>query len=117
MLAPNGRHPDGSDRFYQGSIATHGLHILAIADSDNARQTVPLTEIVGDQRLVMLPGWRGGDGGRAVRARLRAPLPASRHDAGQPARRLALAGARLVDRHVEVGRVHVLEVLVDALER
>jgi hypothetical protein len=55
--------PDGSDRFYQGSIATHGLHILAIADSDNARQTVPLTEIVGNQRLVMLPGWKGGQWG------------------------------------------------------
>ena len=55
--------PDGSDRFYQGSIATHGLHILAIADSDNARQTVPLTEIVGNQRLVMLPGWKGGASG------------------------------------------------------
>ena len=55
--------PDGSDRFYQGSIATHGLHILAIAESDNARQTVPLTEIVGNQRLVMLPGWKGGTWG------------------------------------------------------
>jgi hypothetical protein len=55
--------PDGSDRFYQGSIATHGLHILAIAESDNARQTVPLTEIVGNQRLVMLPGWKGGTSG------------------------------------------------------
>ncbi|MGH2839075.1 MAG: hypothetical protein ACRDJY_12110, partial [Thermoleophilaceae bacterium] len=55
--------PDGSDRFYQGSIATHGLHILAVAESDNARQTVPLTEIVGNQRLVMLPGWRGGTAG------------------------------------------------------
>ena len=51
--------PDGSDRFYQGSIATHGLHILAIADSDNARTTVPLTEIVAEQRMVMLPGWKG----------------------------------------------------------
>ena len=55
--------PDGSDRFYQGSIATHGVHILAIAESDNARQTVPLTEIVGNQRLVMLPGWRNGTTG------------------------------------------------------
>ena len=57
---PSDGIPDGSDRFYQGSIATHGVHILAIAESDNARQTVPLTEIVGDQRLVMLPGWRDG---------------------------------------------------------
>ena len=51
--------PDGSDRFFQGSIATHGLHILAIADSDNARTTIPLTEIVAEQRMVMLPGWKG----------------------------------------------------------
>jgi hypothetical protein len=60
---PSDGIPDGSDRFYQGSIATHGVHILAIAESDNARQTVPLTEIVGDQRLVMLPGWRDGTTG------------------------------------------------------
>jgi hypothetical protein len=60
---PGDGMPDGSDRFYQGSIATHGVHILAIAESDNARQTVPLTEIVGNQRLVMLPGWRNGTTG------------------------------------------------------
>ena len=54
---PSDGIPDGSDRFFQGSIATHGVHILAIADSDNARQTVPLTEIVAAQRMVMLPGW------------------------------------------------------------
>ena len=58
--SPSDGLPDGSDRFFQGSIATHGVHILAIAESDNARQTVPLTEIVADQRLVMLPGWRDG---------------------------------------------------------
>ena len=60
---PSDGLPDGSDRFFQGSIATHGVHILAIAESDNARQTVPLTEIVADQRLVMLPGWRDGTTG------------------------------------------------------
>ncbi len=54
--------PNGSARFYQGSIATHGLHILFIADSDNARQTVPLTEIVAEQRMVMLPGDPGNVG-------------------------------------------------------
>ena len=81
--------PDGSDRFYQGSIATHGVHILAIAESDNARQTVPLTEIVGNQRLVMLPGWKDRHCGRAVRKRLRAPLPPDRRRSVQPAERLA----------------------------
>jgi hypothetical protein len=54
--------PEASDRFYQGSIGTHGVHILFIADSDNARQTVPLTEIVSEQRMVMLPGDPGNVG-------------------------------------------------------
>ena len=52
--------PGGSERFFQGAIATHGLHILLVADSDNARQTVPVTEMVAEQRMVMLPG--RGDG-------------------------------------------------------
>ncbi|MFN2615637.1 MAG: hypothetical protein ABR581_00780 [Thermoleophilaceae bacterium] len=56
--------PQGSDHFYQGSIATHGLHILFLVDSDNARQTVPLDEITGEQRLVMLPGDPGNVGER-----------------------------------------------------
>ena len=34
--------PGGDPRFCQGSIGTHGLHLLFLADSDNARQTVPL---------------------------------------------------------------------------
>ncbi|MCW2991458.1 MAG: hypothetical protein JWM73_2052, partial [Solirubrobacterales bacterium] len=50
---------DGGDRgdqkFWQGDIGTHGLHILFLADSDNARQTIPLTEIVSDWDMVMLP--------------------------------------------------------------
>src|SRR3712207_5364071 len=37
--------PDGDQRFWQGSIATHGLHLLFVVDSDNARQTVPTNEI------------------------------------------------------------------------
>ena len=56
--------PDGSARFFQGSIATHGLHLLLIAESDNARATLPLTEIVAQQRLLMLPGERDGRTGR-----------------------------------------------------
>ena len=47
---------DEDPRHFQGSIGTHGLHILMIADSDNARQTVPVTEMVAEQRMVMLPG-------------------------------------------------------------
>jgi len=56
--------PDGSDRFYQGSIATHGVHLLFVVDSDNARLTEPVNEIVSDQRLVMLPGDPGNVGER-----------------------------------------------------
>jgi hypothetical protein len=44
------------DHFWQGDIGTHGLHLEFIADSDNAAQTVPLTEIDSDQRIVVLPG-------------------------------------------------------------
>jgi outer membrane biosynthesis protein TonB len=47
---------EGTDEFFQGSIATHGLHLLFLAESDNARQTVPVTEIVSDWQMVMLPG-------------------------------------------------------------
>ena len=44
------------DRFFQGAIGTHGVHIELIADSDNLLLTVPLTEISSDQRIVLLPG-------------------------------------------------------------
>ena len=47
--------PEGDPRYYQGSIGTHGVHILLIADSDNAHTTVPVTEIDSDQRMVVLP--------------------------------------------------------------
>ena len=46
---------EGDPRYYQGAIGTHGVHILLIADSDNAGTTVPVTEIDGEQRLVVLP--------------------------------------------------------------
>jgi hypothetical protein len=57
------------DHFFQGDIATHGLHIEVIADSDNAYQTQPVDEISSDQRVVLLPGERGNVGelyGRSV---------------------------------------------------
>jgi hypothetical protein len=47
--------PNSSDHFFQGSIATHGVHILTQLESDNARQTVPIDEIVSEQHMVMLP--------------------------------------------------------------
>jgi len=52
----------GTRRFWQGSVGTHGLHILLIADSDNAFTTVPLTEINAEQRMVVLPPTEGNVG-------------------------------------------------------
>jgi hypothetical protein len=46
----------GDQRYYQGDIGTHGLHLMFQVDSDNARQEVPIDEIVAEQRMVMLPG-------------------------------------------------------------
>lgn len=66
--------PDGSQRFFQGSVGTHGLHILLIADSDNARQTIPLTEIVAEQRMVMLPGRHGPEAGERYGRGFEKPL-------------------------------------------
>lgn len=48
--------PGGDRRYWQGSIGSHGMHILVIADSDNAGTTVALTEIDSEQRMVVLPG-------------------------------------------------------------
>jgi hypothetical protein len=63
-------HPEdgapGSDKFFQGSIATHGVHLLFIADSDNARQTVPIDEVVSEQDMAMLPGKQPPTTGQGV---------------------------------------------------
>jgi hypothetical protein len=42
-------------KYWQGDIATHGLHLEFIADSDNAAMTVPITEVDSEQRMVVLP--------------------------------------------------------------
>ena len=47
---------DGRPRkFWNADIATHGLHLNLIADSDNAYQTVPIDEVDSEQRMVVLP--------------------------------------------------------------
>jgi hypothetical protein len=71
---PSDGLPEGSDHFYQGSIATHGLHILLVADSDNARLTVPTTEMVAEQRMVMLQGFRDGRAGEQYGRGFEKPL-------------------------------------------
>jgi hypothetical protein len=68
--------PVESDRFYQGDIGTHGVHLLFLVDSDNARQTVPLSEIVVEQRQVFLPGDPGNVGEQYGRS-LEKPLIAT----------------------------------------
>jgi hypothetical protein len=72
--------PNGSDHFYQGSIGTHGLHLLFLVDSDNARQTVPLTEIVSNWRMVMLPGARDAQAGEEYGRGFEKPLVAAALD-------------------------------------
>ena len=54
--------PDGSDHYYQGDIGTHGQHLLFTVETDNARQTVPVDEIVSNQQMVFLPGNPGNVG-------------------------------------------------------
>jgi hypothetical protein len=66
--------PDGSDHYYQGSIGTHGLHLLFQVDSDNARLTEPVDEIVSNWRMVMLPGQQGAQAGEEYGRGLEKPL-------------------------------------------
>jgi hypothetical protein len=59
----------GDERFFQGDIGTHGLHLLLVAESDNLQLTVPTTEIDSEQRMVVLPGNPGNVGetyGRSI---------------------------------------------------
>jgi hypothetical protein len=60
---PEDGMPDGSDKYFQGDIGTQGVHLLFTADSDNARQTVPIDQIVSEQDMVMLPGDQSAGGG------------------------------------------------------
>jgi hypothetical protein len=72
--------PASSDRFYQGDIGTHGLHLLFQVDSDNGRMTVPLDEIVAEQRIVMLPGQRDAGAGETYGRGFEKPLVAAVDD-------------------------------------
>jgi hypothetical protein len=83
--APSDGLPDGSQRYFQGDIGTHGVHILFLAETDNARQTVPLTEVVSEQRLVVLPGQRDASAGEAYGRGFEKPLVATATPAPQRA--------------------------------
>jgi hypothetical protein len=80
---PSDGIPQGSDHFFQGSIGTHGLHLLFLADSDNARLTVPTDEIVSDWSMAMLPG-NPGNVGEAYGRTFERPLVATVADAPNP---------------------------------
>jgi hypothetical protein len=64
-------------RYWQGDVATHGLHIQLIADSDNAAQTVPVDEIVSEQRMVVLHPNQGNVGEQHGRGTVEFPLAAT----------------------------------------
>jgi hypothetical protein len=54
----------GDERYFHGDIGAHGVHLLVVAESDNLALTVPATEIVSQQRMVILPGNQGNVGER-----------------------------------------------------
>ncbi len=72
---------DDDSRFFQGDIGAHGVHLLFLADSDNARQTVPVDEIVFSQRQVFLPGQQNGSVGEQYGRGFEKPLVARSEDA------------------------------------
>ena len=72
---------DNDSRFFQGDIGAHGVHLLFLADSDNARQTVPLDEIVFSQRQVFLPGMQDGRVGEQYGRSFEKPLVPTSQDA------------------------------------
>ncbi|MBK5307740.1 MAG: hypothetical protein JJD92_13725 [Frankiaceae bacterium] len=72
---------DNDPSFFQGDIGAHGVHILFLADTDNARQTVPVTEIVSSHRQVFLTGERDGTVGEQYGRGFEKPLVASASDA------------------------------------
>jgi hypothetical protein len=97
-------HPEdgapGGSNFFQGSIATHGVHLLFIADSDNARQTVPIDEVVSQQDMALLPGQATGEVGASLGQAFSTPLSpsvrpaATVRDAAAPSVRLKLRRER-----------------------
>jgi hypothetical protein len=62
--------PQGDVRYLQGDVATHGQHMLLIAESDNAELTTAVDEIdAADNQLILPPGV-GNVGDEAARAYL-----------------------------------------------
>ncbi len=74
--APEDGDPGDDPKYFQGSIGTHGLHLLFLVDSDNARQPAPLTELVNEWQMVMLPGERSAEDGERYGRSFEKPLVA-----------------------------------------
>jgi hypothetical protein len=113
---PKDGEPNSDERFFQGSIGTHGLHLLFLVDSDNARQQVPLNEIVFDWRMVMLPGdqtagGRGPEAGQQYGDTFQHPVEQEARPATQPAGNVADRTAPTVKlrarRHPSHHRIHL----------
>jgi hypothetical protein len=62
--------PQGDVRYLQGDVATHGLHMLVVAESDNATLTVPVDEIDAVDNQLLLPPGVGNVGAAASRVYL-----------------------------------------------
>ena len=98
VLDAGGRDPRSraTREYYQGDIGTHGLHLLFQLESDNARQEVPIDEIVSEQRMVLLPGQQGNVGEQYGRE-FEKPLVVRVQDGGVSRRlRSAASEVRLV---------------------
>lgn len=54
--------PQGDVRYFEGDIATHGLHLLLTSDSDNADLTTSVDEIDSVDHQVILPPNQGNVG-------------------------------------------------------
>jgi hypothetical protein len=86
------QYPGGDPAYYQGDIGTHGLHLLFQAESDNARTTEPIDQIVSDWDMKFLPPRTAKGGatvpngniGEAEGRPLEKPLVAVVADAPQP---------------------------------
>lgn len=68
--------PQGDVRYFEGDIATHGLHLLFTADSDNADATTAVDEIDSIDHQVVLPPDEPNVGA-AYAAELTAPVQAT----------------------------------------
>jgi hypothetical protein len=65
--------PQGDVRYFEGDIATHGLHLLFTSDSDNADLTTAVDEVDSVDHQVILPPDQGNVGA-AYSAQYSAPI-------------------------------------------